>query len=767
MSRAPGLVTLLSLVACASTPPPHSAAAAATPAAAPTCAPDVPASSASPEFPALLAATGSFRVGAPRRVVPTEDGRVVRFLRASAGADASGKLALWETDAATGQSRELVRPEAVLGGAEETVTPEERARRERQRVRGSGFTSFESSRDGAVVLLQLSGRLYAYVRETDKVRELPTGDGVIDPQLSPDASRVAYVRENDVYVLALAVGGKEIAVTRGGTELRPHGVAEFFAQEELYRQHGFWWSPDGSELLVEDSDVTKVPEWTYADPAHPERPPRMTRYPRVGAPHAIVGLTFVPLGKDRRGPRKVTWDAQRYPYLTTVTWTKNAPPTLVVADRPMQHSAVLAVDRATGATRSLLTEEDAAWLNPDPSVPSWLADGSAFLWSTERNGASELELRDAGGARLATVAAPGAGYRSLLAVDGDRRLAYISASAEPTRAEIWVATLDGKSPPRAVAGAEDGQVFANFGGGSRVYAYVQSSIHGGPRYGVRDVEGKELATLASEAATPPFVPRLELSEIGPEATRVAIVRPRTFDPKRRYPIIDNVYGGPVNNMVRADAYSYFEQQWLADTVDAIVVMIDARGTSYRDHAWHRAFYKHYGDLPVEGHAEAIAALAKAHPEMDGSRVGIYGWSNGGYVSAMAVLRRPDVFKAAVAGAPVADLRDYDAVMEWFFGPPGDPSWDEASLLTWAAKPPTAASPARPLLVIHGTADDNAYFAHALKLLAAMGLAGRPVELMPLIDQTHIVAAPAAAAAVSRRIAAHFRAHLVGPACERR
>ncbi len=142
--------------------------------------------------------------------------------------------------------------------------------------------------------------------------------------------------------------------------------------------------------------------------------------------------------------------------------------------------------------------------------------------------------------------------------------------------------------------------------------------------------------------------------------------------------------------------------------------------------------------------------------MDAARLGIYGWSNGGYVSTMAILRRPEVFKVAVAGAPVADLRDYDAIMEAFFGPPGDPSWDEASLLTWAAKPPTAERPARPLLLIHGTADDNVYVAHALKLAAAMGLAGRPVDFMPLVEQTHMVSAPDTAAAMSRRIAAHFR-----------
>jgi dipeptidyl-peptidase-4 len=131
---------------------------------------------------------------------------------------------------------------------------------------------------------------------------------------------------------------------------------------------------------------------------------------------------------------------------------------------------------------------------------------------------------------------------------------------------------------------------------------------------------------------------------------------------------------------------------------------------------------------------------------------------------MAILRRPEVFKVAVSGAPVADLRDYDAIMEPFFGPLDGPDWDEASLLTWAARPPTSDRPARPLLLVHGTADDNVYFTHTLKLAAAMGLSGRPVELVPLIDQTHMVTEAKAASALSLRMAAHLRTHLHGPPC---
>jgi dipeptidyl-peptidase-4 len=743
--------------ACGGASPPAPVAAVAS-SVAPACAPPVPASASDPELPVRLAATQGFRAGAPRRAFPTEDGRLVLFLRS----DATGRGALWELDVASGRGRELVTPEDILGGAEETISAEERARRERQRVRGGGFTTFQASRDGALVLLGLSGRLFAYTRKTGKARELPTGDGVIDPQLSPDATRVAYVRGHDVHVLSLA-GGPPSAITRGGTELRPHGLAEYMAMEELYRDHGFWWSPDGRELLVQSSDLSAIPEWTYLDPAHPERPAQRVRYPVVGAPHAVVALSLVAVDAPRRAPRKVTWDDRAYPYLHRVAWTANAPPTLVVSDRRMKRVAVLAVDARSGATRTLVTEEDPTWVEQDPSMPRWLPDGSGFLWSTDRGGAFELELRDREGAKTATVAA-GIGYRHLAAVDGERRLAYVTAGPAPSRTELWVAPLDGSGAPRVVSRVADGQVFANFGGGARVYTYAESSLSGGPRYGVRDVDGKEIAALPWDAPSPPYLPEVELAEVGPDAVRVAIVRPRSFDPRRRYPVLVHVYGAPISILVRADAYAYFEQQWLADTVDAIVVSADTRGTRWRGRDWQRAFYLHYGDVPVDGQAEAVALLGQRYPEMDVTRVGIYGWSNGGYVSAMAIFRRPEVFKAAVAGAPVADLRDYDAIMEWFFGPPGDPSWDEHSLLTWAARPPTAERPARPLLLIHGTADDNVFLAHALKLAAAMGLAGRPVDFMPLVDQTHMVSAPESAAAVSRRIAAHFRTHLVGPSC---
>jgi dipeptidyl-peptidase-4 len=206
-----------------------------------------------------------------------------------------------------------------------------------------------------------------------------------DPHLSPDATRVAYVRDDDLYVLPLD-GGAETRLTRGGSALRPNGLSEFLAQEEFGRQRGFWWSPDSTRILYQQSDLSELPEWTIFDPAHPEHPPRVIRYPLVGAPHAEVRLAIVSVAAPKRAPVSVRWDARRHPYLMSVAWPKHAPPTIEVRDRRFRHSAVLAIDPDTGATQTLLSEEDAAWLNMDASVPRWLPDGSAFLWSTERNG---------------------------------------------------------------------------------------------------------------------------------------------------------------------------------------------------------------------------------------------------------------------------------------------------------------------------------------------------------------------------------------------
>jgi len=241
---------------------------------------------------------------------------------------------------------------------------------------------------------------------------------------------------------------------------------------------------------------------------------------------------------------------------------------------------------------------------------------------------------------------------------------------------------------------------------------------------------------------------------------VAILRPNGFDPRRRYPLIDAAYGGPHKNVVTMDARTYLRAQWVADVVDAIVIAVDAHGTMWRGRAWERELRDRLGDVPLEGHIAVIGALAETYPEVDATRVGIYGTSFGGYLAALAVLRRPDVFKVGAAASPAVDWAEYDSCYsERYLGMPPNPAYENASLLTWAARPPSAASPARPLLVLHGTVDDNVYFANSLKLANTMGKAGRPLEFVPLVGVPHMTEMHDITGPVGIRMATFLRAHL--------
>jgi dipeptidyl-peptidase 4 len=271
------------------------------------------------------------------------------------------------------------------------------------------------------------------------------------------------------------------------------------------------------------------------------------------------------------------------------------------------------------------------------------------------------------------------------------------------------------------------------------------------------VDGKLHVELPSVAQAPPFVPNVELIKIGPDDTRVSIVRPHGFVSGKKYPIIDAAYGGPGYNVVVADAFAYLRAQWIADETGAIVVGIDARGTMWRGRGWERTLAGKLGDVPLQGHADAILAIAARYPEVDAGRAGIYGWSFGGYLAAFAILNRPDVFKVAVAVAPPADWRDYDTCYtERYLGLPDDneAAYRKASLLSV-----DPAKPARPLLIVHGTADDNVYFANSIKLVDALEKAGRPFEFMPVASATHQIAQPELAEVVWRRIAEFLRAQL--------
>jgi dipeptidyl-peptidase-4 len=274
------------------------------------------------------------------------------------------------------------------------------------------------------------------------------------------------------------------------------------------------------------------------------------------------------------------------------------------------------------------------------------------------------------------------------------------------------------------------------------------------------VDPVAIGELPSVAETPPFVANVTIqTSTAPGAIpRTAIVRPRAFDPRKKYPVIVDVYAGPDHHHVVPAMERWLLPQWFADQ-GFVVVAIDNRPTPPRSRTRDWASYQ-FGSLPLEDQVKGLQQLARQHPEMDLARVGISGWSFGGYASALAVLRRPDVFKAAVAGAPVTDWADYDTYYtERYLGLPErtPAAYREASLLTYAA------NLQRPLLLVHGTADDNVYFRHTLKLADALFRAGKDFEVLPVAGATHRVTDPVQIENLHARIARFFKKHLGEPA----
>jgi dipeptidyl-peptidase-4 len=684
-----------------------------------------------------FAETRGYLLGRPTKIKLTPDGKTVLFLRSPAR---QPNLALYELDVASGQARELVTPAQLLGGAEEQLSVAEKARRERMRIVDRGFVTFDLSEDGQRVLIPLSGKLYVYDRASKQVRALggqPEGaPPVLDPHFSPDGRQIAYVRANDVYVADVA-SGRERRLTRGGSEQLTHGVAEFVAQEEMGRFEGHFWSADSRWLAYTEVDQRGLERFVIADPTHPEQPASSFPYPRPGKANAKLRLGIV----SATGGRTVwvRWDDQKYPYLARVLWKeKRAPLSILVQTRDQREQALLAVDPRTGATRPLLVERDEAWVELDDQLPRWLPDGTGFLWVSERSGRRELELHRADGS-LERVVFPGSdGFHALVDLSEDGARAYL-LSAQPISTRLWqVGVRQGGARPLTDERDEHAVVFARR---APVYVDTRTAADAYPASAVFRQDGERWVkgpTLPSVAETAPFRPRLQLTtvEAGGRRYHAALVRPRAFQPGRRYPVIVSVYGGPSSLTVRADERGYLLPQWIADH-GAIVVSIDNRGTPRRDRAWSRAIKGDFGKVPLDDQVAALQALAGRTPELDLGRVGIYGWSYGGYMSALAVMRRPDVFKVGVAGAPVVDWRDYDThyTERYLDLPAANPGGYEASsLLTHASKL------GRPLLLIHGTTDDNVYFFHSLKLANALFRAGRPFEFLPL-TVTHQVPDP--------------------------
>jgi dipeptidyl-peptidase-4 len=696
-----------------------------------------------------LVETRNYSLGQPVSPQLTPDGKAVVFLR---GGARDPVLRLYEFTIADGKLREILAPEKLLQGGEEKLTAEERSRRERERQSLRGFTSFQLSKDGGRILMVLSGKLYVVTRADGNVIELP-GQNWIDPRFSPDGRTVAAVRDRELHLIELE-GKADRPLTSGANETRQHGTAEFVAQEEMNRHRGFWWSPDSKSIACQDTDNSGVETRFIADPLHPETPPAKNFYPRAGTANAKVTLGIFLQTSEKVS---VEWDREKYPYLTRVVWEEAAAPLcILVQNRAQQEELLLAVDAKTGATRQLLRETDSAWINLDSKpMPIWLKDGREFLWTTERNGTWQVELHSADGALVRAVTPTDFQLEELIDVNDADRSVVVSGGPDSRERHLFRFSLDGKSQSKQLT-REPGRHLAVFGENKETFLHRFDLLDGRSGWEVASsADAKQIAALPSSAERPSLLPNVELVRTdGSRPMDGAIVRPRDFKKDNHYPVILDVYAGPHSKQVIAQPDRYMIDQWMADR-GYIVVALDGRGTPGHGRDWERAIRGNLIQVALEDQVAGLEALARREPAMDLKRVGVVGWSFGGYFSAMAVMQKPDVFRCAVAGAPVVTWENYDTFYtERYLGLPSEnaESYKKSSVLTYAS------NLSRPLLLIHGLTDDNVYAQHSIQLAQALFEAGKPFTFLPLLG-THMVSEPLLRLRRQTRIIEFFDAEL--------
>jgi dipeptidyl-peptidase-4 len=714
-------------------------------------------------FPRQQARTRRFTLGLPRSFTVSPDGERVIFLRSPAGDDPA--TSLWVYDVLTGAEREVAAARQILQGGDEELPYEERARRERSRELAGGITGYAC--DDAVLhaAFALNGRLWwvGLGRPDGPVSppgpvQLPTPGGVVDPRPDPTGHLVAFLSGPRLYVVP--TGGDQpcfpVAEEVGPDDEGPDdegpddegpddegpddegpddegtvtwGAAEFIAAEEMARSRGFWWAPDGRSLLAARVDNAPVETWWTADPSRPGQPPRAHRYPAAGTADARVSLWHLEAGPGGGRRRQVAWDSERYPYLVVVHWSSSGAPLLLVEQRDHKGCAVLAVDfsdddgAAMVRTQPVVEASDADWVDWPGGVPAWLETGE-LLWAVADSGSWRLRV----GEDLVTPA--GLQVRD---VTSSGRSVVFTASQDPRIVEAWVWSRDGGLRKLT----DFGGISSATGDGPVKVVVARSLSWAGARAAV-EVDGSGPRALASNAETPVVEPVVNFLSIGPRQLRTGVVLPAgraAGQTDRKLPVIVAPYGGPGAQMVLAARSSWLEAQWLANQGFAVVVA-DGRGTPGRGPDFEHEVYRDLAGPTLEDQVEALHGAAEAFPVLDLARVGIRGWSFGGYLAALAVLARPDVFHAAVAGAPVTDWRWYDTYYtERFLGrPQDDPAvYERNSLL------PLAPKLSRPLFLVHGLADDNVFAVHTLLLSDALLTAGRPHTVLPLPAITHVAA----------------------------
>jgi dipeptidyl-peptidase-4 len=628
--------------------------------------------------------------------------------------------------------------------------------------------------DGHTLLVPAAGDIYTVDVRSESLRALvQTKETEEFAEASPDGRRVAFVRGSDLYVVEVA-SGHETRLTTSGSETLLNGRLDWVYEEELASRSGqaFEWSPDSRAIAYLQLDQARVPTFPIVDFLPVRNEVRWQRYPTPGTANAIVRVGVVGLDeKGAAGPeRLVGFEPDDVYVLPQIGWTPDSRRLAFQQMNRAQNELELRLlpvpaspREPLGSPRTILRERSKTWLNTF-GAPRFLKDGRRFLWLSERDGFAHVYLCDVAGPCRAVTQGPwtvdaqvsfnGTGPGFVL--DERSGFLYFTATEKDARERhLYRTRLDGTGRSRLTR--EDGTHRALVAPDGRFYADTWSDWTTPPRLWVASQDGTKRWTIEENAHPPALdferasVDWVDLKAKDGTTLHACLVKPAGFDPAKRYPVIVSVYGGPHAQVVR-DAWgqvSPFDQ--LAASRGFLVWSLDNRGSTARGVAFESAVYHDLGRVELEDQLSGVEHLASL-PYVDKDRLGITGWSYGGYMTLYAVTHAPRVFRAAVAGAPVSDWKHYDSIYtERYMGTPAaNPQGYESS--SPLAK---AAQLEADLLLIHGTADDNVHLANTMAFVAALVKAGKPYSLQVHPGQLHGFRAREDRLARDRAVLAHF------------
>ncbi len=674
------------------------------------------------------------------------DGSRVTFLQGKA--TDQHQQDLWEYHIADGQKRLLIDSQQLLGG-EEKLDEVELARRERARIYASGIVEYAWSPDGKALLFPLGGDLY-YLEMGSKPRRLTeTEASETDARISPLGGFVSFVREQNLYVIDLRTG-RERAITKKGGGAISYGAAEFVAQEEMYRNTGYWWAKDDSRLAFTRTDESGVQLVNRYEIDADGVTTIEQRYPFAGTANALTELFVKDLASGDL--RQVDLGQDRDIYLARASFSPDGTLAVQRQSRDQKSLDLIFVDGETMEQTLVLQERQTNWINLHSDL-TFLDDGARFIWTSERSGFNHIYLYQKDGTLIrqltrgewmvAQASRSGGGVRAL-----DEAGAYVWFTGwreTPTERHLYRVSLNGGEVERMTAPggwhdaavAPDGAFFVETGEGPMRPPYTA----------IRSASGQLLTYISENAldANHPYHPYLGnhipytfgTLEAGDGTTlHYQVALPANFDPAVKYPAVVYLYGGPgtgqtVRKIWPVDGRTRGVRQLLARR-GYVVFSIDNRGTPNRGKAFEDVLYRNMGDFEVRDQLLGLEWL-KSRPYVDADNIGIFGWSYGGYLSLMMLTTAPGSFRAGISGAPVTNWRLYDThYTERYMGDPndGEGKYEASSPMSYADRL------ADPLLIVHGMADDNVFFDNTVQMIDALQEAARPFEMMSYPGKRH-------------------------------